>query len=83
MCDGVPATELRHIRGKLKLVQSCSLVVGDALKDQNVQLDSNAADILATHVTDVLHVQILKIDRLLGQDVDKDAIEEESNRGRL
>jgi hypothetical protein len=75
--DGMPADELLGIRRRLKLVQSCTLVVEAALRDQNCELDSNAADILATHVIDVLHIQILKIDRLLGRKVHKDDIEED------
>ena len=74
--DGVPADELHEIRRRLKLVQSCALVVGAALKDQNVGLDSEAADILGTHVTDALHIQLMKLDRLLGREVDDDDIEE-------
>ena len=76
MPDGVSATELHGIRIRLKLAQSCVRVVGAALTDQNCNLDSDAADILATHVTDVLHIQILKIDRLLGHEVHEDDIEE-------
>jgi hypothetical protein len=77
MRDGVPATELHGIRRKLKLAQSCSQVLGAALRDQNCGLDSDAADILATHVADALHIQIMKIDRLLGHDVDEDDIKED------
>jgi hypothetical protein len=77
MRDGVLATELHGIRRKLKLAQSCSQVLGAALRDQNCGLDSDAADILATHVTDALHIQIMKIDRLLGHDVDEDDIDED------
>jgi len=76
MRDGVPVTELYGIRHKLKLAQSCVRVVEVALRDQNCELDSNAADILSAHVTDAMHIQIMKIDRLLGRDVDKDDIEE-------
>lgn len=71
------ATELSGIRHKLKIAQSCARVVGAALRDQNCELDSNAADVLDTHVTDALHIQILKVDRLLGHDVNEDDIEED------
>ena len=74
--DGVSVDELSGIQRKLKLVLSCSQVTGFALREQNCNLDREAADILATHVSDVLHVQILKLDRLLGREVDNDDIEE-------
>src|SRR6185437_6487394 len=74
--DGVTARELYGICRKLKLAQSCVRVVEVALRDQNCELDSNAADILAAHVTDAMHIQIMKIDRLLGRDVNEDDIEE-------
>ena len=74
--DGVPSTELHEIRRRLELILSCTQVVGFALSEQNCQLDIDAARILGTHVTDALHVQIMKIDRLLGRDVDEDDIEE-------
>ena len=74
--DGVSVDELSWIQRKLKLVLSCSQVTGFALREQNCNLDREAADILATHVSDVLHIQILKLDGLLGRKVHKDDIEE-------
>ena len=74
--DGIPATELHEIRRRLELILSCTQVVGFALSEQNCQLDIDAARILGRHVTDALHVQIMKLDRLLGRDVDEDDIEE-------
>jgi hypothetical protein len=72
------ADELYGIRRKLKLIQSCTIVVEHLLKEQNCNLDSDAAAILGTHVTDSLHIQIGKIDGLLGNPLDDDDIEEES-----
>jgi hypothetical protein len=42
-------------------------------------LDDDAALVLQRHVSDPLHIQIMKIDRLLGRDVDDDDIEEEED----
>jgi hypothetical protein len=66
MRDDVPATELRHIRTKLELILSVAIVVAHALREQNVQLDDDAADVLRRHVSDELQEQIEGIDSLLG-----------------
>jgi hypothetical protein len=66
MRDGVPTTALRHIRSKLELIQSSAIVVAHALREQNVELDDDAADVLRRHVSDELQDQIEGIDSLLG-----------------
>ena len=66
MRDGVPATALHYIRKNLELIQSTAIVVAHALREQNVQLDDDAADVLRRHVSDELQDQIEGIDSLLG-----------------
>jgi hypothetical protein len=66
MRDGVPATALRHIRRNLELIQSVAIVVAHALREQNVELDDDAADVLRRHVSDALQDQIEGMDSLLG-----------------
>jgi hypothetical protein len=63
--DGVPSSDLYTIRRKLELIQSCTQVVGCALREQNCELDGDAARILSFHVTDALMDQIESIDSLL------------------
>jgi hypothetical protein len=65
--EATAGTELYGIRRKLELIQSCAQVVGFALGEQNCDLDSDAARILSSHVTDALMDQIERIDRLLGR----------------
>ena len=77
--DAVPAEELERIRQRLHLIGSCVIVVYQALTEQSGMLDDDAALVLQRHVSDPLHIQILKIDRLLGRDVDDDDIEEEED----
>jgi hypothetical protein len=72
MRDGVPATELRQIRNRLDLICSTAIVVAHALREQNVGLDDDVADVLRRHVSDELFGQIQKINRLLGDDDDGD-----------
>jgi hypothetical protein len=66
MRDGVPATALHYIRKRLELIQSTVIVVAHALREQNVELDDDAADVLRRHVSDELQEQIEGIDSLLG-----------------
>jgi hypothetical protein len=73
--DGVPETELRGVRQKLELIQSCTQLVGFALNEQNSDLDSDAARVLGFHVTDALQDQIERIDCLLG-DTSSNELEE-------
>lgn len=77
--DGVSTEELERIRQRLALISSCVIVVQHALTEQSGMLDDDAALVLQRHVSDPLHIQILKIDRLLGRDVDDDDIEEEED----
>jgi hypothetical protein len=66
MREGVPATELRHIRNKLEVIQSSAIVVAYALIEQNAEVDDEAARVLRNHVSDALEDQIENIDSLLG-----------------
>ena len=75
--DGVPSTELHEIRQRLGLISSCVIVVQHALTEQSGMLDDDAALVLQRHVSDPLHIQLMKLDRLLGRDVDDDDIEED------
>jgi hypothetical protein len=66
MRDGMPTTVLHYIRKNLKLIQSAAIVVAHALREQNVELDDDAADVLRRHVSDSLQDQIETIDSLIG-----------------
>ena len=68
MRDGVPVTALRYIRKHLELIQSTTVVVANALREQNAGFDIDAADVLRSHVTDELQEQIEGINSLLGGD---------------
>lgn len=48
------------------LICSTAIVVAHALREQNVELDDDAADVLRRHVGDELQEQIEGIDSLLG-----------------
>ena len=66
MRNGMPTTVLHYIRKNLKLIQSAAIVVAHALREQNVELDDDAADVLRRHVSDCLQDQIETIDSLIG-----------------
>jgi hypothetical protein len=66
MRNGMPTTVLNYIRKNLELIQSAAIVVAHALREQNVELDDDAADVLRRHVSDALQDQIESIDSLLG-----------------
>jgi hypothetical protein len=61
----VPAPALLELRKVLELIQSSAIVVAHALREQNVELDEDAADVLRRQVSDVLQDQIETIDSLL------------------
>lgn len=67
---------LREIRQRLGLISSCVTVVQHALTEQSDMLDDDAALVLQRHVSDPLHINLMKLDRLLGRDVHEDDIEE-------
>jgi hypothetical protein len=64
----LPITALRKIRDSLEHINSIELVVGHAIRGQNVLVDSDAADVLKRHGSDALFEQILKINTLLGEE---------------
>ena len=77
--DGVPATELSAIRSHLELINSTAIVVQYSLREQNVLVDGDAAEVLRRYVSDKLFEQILQIKRLLGED-EGDAEDEGEDR---
>lgn len=58
---------LRDIRKHLKRAVSTTIVVIHALREQNVELDDDAADTLQYYVSDMLFDDVLRINRLLGE----------------
>jgi hypothetical protein len=72
MHDSVPATEILAIRNRLDLACSTAIVVAHALREQNVELDDDAADVLTRHVSDVLFAQVRDLNRLLGEEEEDD-----------
>lgn len=61
-----PAKALRKILAQLEDICSTVIVVHHALREQNVELDDDAADVLKLHVSDPLYDQILKLKRIVG-----------------
>ena len=57
---------LRKILTDLEDICSTAIVVHHALREQNVELDDDAADVLKLHVSDPLYDQILKLKRIVG-----------------
>ena len=58
MRDGMSVTALRDIRKSLELIQSTAIVVAHALREQNIELDGDAADVLRRYVSDPLQDHI-------------------------
>ena len=65
MRDDAPATALRQIHARLARISSTAIVVAHALREQNVQLDDDAACVLRWHVSDPLFEQILRLKRII------------------
>ena len=65
MRDGVPATALRQIQDRLELIRATAIVVGHALKEQNCELDTDAARVLMRHVSDALTAEMIEIGLLI------------------
>ena len=61
-----PVTALRKILAQLEHICSTAIVVHHALREQAVELDDDAADVLRLHVSDPLYDQILKLKRIAG-----------------
>ena len=61
-----PGNALRKILARLEDICSTAIVVHHALREQNVELDADAADVLKLHVSDPLYDQILKLKRIAG-----------------
>lgn len=63
--DGMPVSELRHLRNMLEVIQSSAIVVARALQKQNALVDDDAARVLRHHVSDALMDQIQSLDKML------------------
>jgi hypothetical protein len=61
-----PVNALRKILAQLEDICSIAIVVHHALREQNVELDDDAANVLKLHVSDPLYDQILKLKRIVG-----------------
>jgi hypothetical protein len=61
-----PVKALPKILAQLQDICSTAIVVHHALREQNVDLDNDAADVLKLHVSDPLYDQILKLKRIVG-----------------
>ena len=61
-----PVNALQRIVAQLEDICSTVIVVHHALREQNVALDDDAADVLKLHVSDPLYDQILKLKRING-----------------
>lgn len=61
-----PVKALREILAQLEDICSTAIVVHHALREQSVELDGDAADVLKLHVSDPLYDQILKLKRIAG-----------------
>ena len=59
---------IRDIRVNLNRAVSTAIVVQHALREQNVELDDDAADVLQHYVSDVLYSDVLRINQLLGEE---------------
>jgi hypothetical protein len=63
--DAPPAVALQKIQDRLELIRSSVVVVAHALREQNCELDDDAARVLGYHVTDALTEQMVQIGLLL------------------
>jgi hypothetical protein len=58
-------TALRQIHARLERIRSTAVVVAHALRQQNVQVDDDAACVLRWHVSDPLYEQVLRLKRII------------------
>ena len=63
--DSPPARALQSIHYRLELIRSSVVVVAHALREQNCELDDDAARVLGHHVTDAITEQMVQIGLLI------------------
>lgn len=63
--DGALQKTLRQIQARLNQICSTAIVVAHALREQHVELDVDAADVLRGHVSDPLFEEILRLKRIV------------------
>ena len=63
--EGALLKTLRLIQARLKRICSTAIVVAHALREQHVELDVDAADVLRDHVSDPLFEEILRLKRIV------------------
>ncbi len=71
--DDVLTTALRDVRAQLDRVCSITTVVARALREQNADIDKDAANVLMC-ASSRLYEQALRIKRLLGEDNGQDEL---------